>query len=400
MAVALAVPESLLPIAGVRIGTTRAIRAKRRDDLTLMALAPGCRVAAVFTQNRYPAPPVSVCREYLARPGAAEEVRGLAINAGIANAGTLGEGVRDARECCRLAAEWLACEARQVLPFSTGVIMERLPMARYAEGLGRCAEGLEADNWAAAARAIMTTDTVPKGMSAEVDGGARVTGIAKGSGMIHPNMATMLAFVATDAAVEAAELRRWQKLMVAETFNTISVDGDTSTNDSFVLAATGRGGGGRTRGERRALREALMRVCAHLAEAIVRDGEGATRLARIEVRGAANAVCRRVAESVARSPLVKTALAAGDANVGRFLMAIGNVRGGFAPEAVAMTIGGVPVLASGGRDPRYDEDGAAAAMGAEEVTIAIDLGGGGGGVRMLTCDLTREYVRINAEYRS
>ena len=397
MPVNLRPPAALPPVPGVRLGTARAIKSKHRDDLTVMHLAAGSAVAGVFTQNRYPAPPVSVCRDHLARAGG---VRALAINAGIANAGTLGEGLRDARESCRLLGKLLNCPAARVLPFSTGVIMERLPMKNYARGLVRCVEGLDEDNWLAAARAIMTTDTVPKGATAQC-GGAVITGIAKGSGMIHPNMATMLAFVATDAAIPLPQLQRWQRQVAAETFNTISVDGDTSTNDSFVLVATGRAGAPRGRAAERALRDGLMQVCGTLAQAIVRDGEGAQKLAIIRVHGGGSrAVCRRVAETIAKSPLVKTALAAGDANVGRFLMAIGNAGAGFAPEAVSLSINGVPVLAGGGIHPQYREARAAAALQKDEVDIAVCIGAGKAQAVVQTCDLTKRYIEINADYRS
>lgn len=399
MPVNLTAPKSLLPVAGVRLGCAQAIKSKRRNDLTVMHLAAGSQVAAVFTQNRYPAPPVSVCRQHLAAGGGGG-IRALAINAGIANAGTLGAGLRDAQDSCRLLARHLRCRAAQVLPFSTGVIMQRLPMQRYAAGLARCVDGLGGSNWLAAARAIMTTDTVAKGVSARCNGAA-ITGIAKGSGMIHPNMATMLAFVATDAAVPAATLQRWQKQIAAATFNTISVDGDTSTNDSFVLIATGQSGAPRGGGGMRQLKAALMEVCAQLAQAIVRDGEGARKLIVITVSGGGSrAVCRRVADSVARSPLVKTALAAGDANVGRFLMAIGNAGGGFDPGAVTMDIGGTPVLAGGGIHPRYRESRTAAQLRGDEIAVNIRLGEGRAAAMVQTCDLTERYIQINAAYRS
>lgn len=406
MPVNLHAPKALLPVRGVRLGCTQAIKSKRRDDLTVIHLAAGSEVAAVFTQNRYPAPPVSVCREHLAkiggggRKGGRSGIRALAINAGIANAGTLGEGLRDARESCRLLAAQLGCRAAQVLPFSTGVIMERLPMARYADGLVRCVAALDEAHWLPAARAIMTTDTVAKGVSRQCNG-ATVTGIAKGSGMIHPNMATMLAFVATDAAIPLPQLQRWQRQMVRDTFNTISVDGDTSTNDSFVLIATGAAGAPRTPGEVRALRDSLTTVCATLAQAIVRDGEGAQKLLLIRVHGGrSRAVCRRVAESIARSPLVKTALAAGDANVGRLLMAIGNAGAGFEPAAVSLSINDTPVMRGGGIHPQYSEARTAAELKKKEIAMSVCIGKGRGEALMQTCDLTKRYIEINADYRS
>lgn len=396
----MAVNLPLPPLDGIRLATTRAIKAKNRDDLTAIEIAPGSTVAGVFTRNRFPAPPVEVCRAHLQ---AGNPVRGLLINAGIANAGTLGRGLRDAKRCCRLFANFLGCDIGNILPFSTGVIMEPLPMERYAAGLRRCTRALAADNWPAAARAIMTTDTVAKGAHRTITHGNKVftvTGIAKGSGMIHPNMATMLAFVATDAAVPPPRLAAWQRAIVADTFNAISIDGDTSTNDSFVLIATGKAGA--CRGPAAAqVRQAIAEVCAELAEAIVRDGEGATKLVTIHAHGATSrAACRRVAESIARSPLVKTALAAGDANVGRFLMAVGNAGGGFNPQALTMDIGGAPVIKNGGLHPRYDEKKTAAALAGTEFTITLRLGADNHSATLKTCDLTHRYIEINANYRS
>ena len=401
MPVNLKPPASLPVVAGVRLATTQAIKSKHRDDLTVMHLAPGCNVAAVFTQNRYPAPPVTLCREHLQKQADRQTgIRALVINAGIANAGTLGAGLEDAKESCRLLARLIKCRPAQVLPFSTGVIMERLPMQRYAAGLVRCVDKLTEDNWLAAAKAITTTDTVIKGATATTHG-ATITGIAKGSGMIHPNMATMLAFVATDAAIEQQQLQRWQKQISTDTYNTISVDGDTSTNDSFVLISTGKAGAARTSGEQRALKTTLTDVCAQLAQAIVRDGEGAKKLVMIHVHGGkSRAVCRRVGESIARSPLVKTALAASDANVGRFLMAIGNAGDGFDPKVVAMTINDTPVLQGGGIHPHYNEKKTAAELKKEELTITVHIGNSNSHALMQTCDLTHDYIRINADYRS
>ena len=359
---------------------------------------PPC--AAFFTQNKFAAPPVAVCRTHLKQPSAGG-IRGLAINAGIANAGTLGEGLKDAQESCRQLAGLLKCPARDILPFSTGVIMERLPMESYKKGLTRCVTQLREDNWLAAAHAIMTTDTVAKGKSRTLKISNRrftVTGIAKGSGMIHPNMATMLAFVATDAAVSPAKLSLWQRQIAADTFNAISVDGDTSTNDSFVLIATGKAGKIQNEGT---LKQAIFEVCEHLAEAIVRDGEGAEKLITIRVHGGkTRAVCRQVAETMAISPLVKTALAAGDANVGRFLMAIGNAGDGFSPQKTTLSIGKTPVIRAGGIDPRYDESRTTKQLAKKEVLIEIGLGNGKNEVILKTCDLTHRYIEINADYRS
>ncbi len=330
-------------------------------------------------------------------------MRALAINAGIANAGTLAAGMADARQCCKLTAKILGCRAREVLPFSTGVIMERLPMERYASGLKLCAQNLQPQGWLAAARAMMTTDTVAKAASKTVAAGKSnfaVTGIAKGSGMIHPNMATMLAFAATDAAIPAPLLQKWQREIAAETFNAISVDGDTSTNDSFLLIATGAAGTP-SRQTQTKLRNAISEVCAHLANAIVRDGEGAKKILTITVaRGRTPELCRKVAESVARSPLVKTALAAGDANVGRLLMAIGNAGGGFNPNKITVTLGAVPVVRGGGLDSRYAEKAAAKEMQKKEIRLEILLNNGAAKTVLATCDLTHGYITINADYRS
>ena len=413
MAVNLKPPPPLLPIAGIRLGCTRAIQSKPRDDLTAIAIAPGAAVAGVFTRNRYAAPPVLVCRKHLQK-NYGNHIRGLLINAGIANAGTLGRGLRDANAACKMFAEILTkqnktatCNSGGILPFSTGVIMEYLPMQKYAAGLLRCAKDLSADNWNRAAHAIMTTDTVAKGVSKKIKTAAgvfTVTGIAKGSGMIHPNMATMLAFVATDAPLPASRLSVWQRQITADTFNAISVDGDTSTNDSFLLIATGKGGDGSAvlRGKSALqIRTALAEVSAQLAEAIVRDGEGATKFVTICVRGGSSKrACLAVAKAVAVSPLVKTALAASDANVGRFLMALGNAKADFDAQQVAVHLGGAPIIKNGGIHPQYNEKRAAAALAADEVVIKIKLGNSKHAAIFKTCDLTHGYISINADYRS
>ncbi len=403
MAVNLSPPSHLQPISGLRLASVSAIKPSRRDDLTVMAFAAGTSVSAVLTQNRFAAPPVTVCRKHLEKPPAGG-IRGLAINAGIANAGTLTGGLKDAQKSCSLLAQLLQCPASSILPFSTGVIMERLPMERYTKGLTACAAKLDEDNWRAAARAIMTTDTVAKGISRELKIGKQkmtITGIAKGSGMIHPNMATMLAFVATDAAVSPAKLSLWQKEIVKDTFNAISVDGDTSTNDSFVLIATGKACKPSNAQSEKALKQAIFEVCAHLAEAIVRDGEGASKLLTIHTHGGKNhGVCKRVAEAVAKSPLVKTALAAGDANVGRLLMAIGNAGDGFNPQKLTLKIGNTAVIRNGGIDPQYNEASAAKHLAKKEILIEISLGSGKNQATLKTCDLTHRYIEINADYRS
>ena len=399
MAVNLSAPTFLPAINGIRLGCARAVKSKTRNDLTAIDIAADASVAGVFTQNLFPAPPVQICRQHL-QNGGGGNIRGLVINSGIANAGTLGRGLQDAKKSCQLFAALMGYQPRDILPFSTGVIMEYLPMDNYAAGLQRCTKSLAADNWLAAAAAIMTTDTVCKGAFRRVVDKGRaytVTGIAKGSGMIHPNMATMLAFVATDAAVPPPLLASWQRQIVGETFNAISVDGDTSTNDSFLLIATGRAGKCRYA----PLKQAVLEVCAELAEAIVRDGEGASKLAIIDVRGASSrAICRRVAVAVARSPLVKTALAAADANVGRFLMAVGNGGGGFRPQDLQMQIGDVPIIQNGGLHPQYNEQKTAAVLSKDTVQINICLGAAKTAATIKTCDLTHDYININAAYRS
>ena len=399
MPVNLSPPPPLLPVGGVRIGTARAIKSKTRHDLAVLTLPANAAVAGVFTQNRFPAPPVQICRQRLQDNS---PVRALAINSGVANAGTLGAGLQDARQCCKLLAQLLSVPQNAVLPFSTGVIMERLPMEKYAAGLRQCVDELKDDNWTAAARAIMTTDTVHKGASRQVQDGEKtftLTGIAKGSGMIHPNMATMLAFVAVDAALPPQKLRAWQRTIARQTFNAVTVDGDTSTNDSFLMMATGAAGKPSRAGETK-IRRAFMEISRILAEAIVRDGEGAKKLLTIRVLGATPQVRRRTAEAVARSPLVKTALAAEDANIGRILMAIGNAGKGFNTEKVAAKIGSAPIILRGGIHPQYCEEKAAAEMRRDEVELTIKLDEKNGEFALKTCDLTEDYIRINAAYRS
>ena len=403
MAVNLPPPSLLPPIAGIRLGCARAIKSKKRDDLLAVEIAPGATAAAVFTRNLYPAAPVQVCRRHL-QAGGGKNIRGLVVNAGVANAGTLDFGMRDAENSCRLFAEILKCRPEQILPFSTGVIMERLNMEKYAAGLRRCARAMSPDNWLSAAAAMMTTDTVAKGAHRQVRGDNgrvfNITAVAKGSGMIYPNMATMLAFAATDAAVPAARLRSWQRDIAGRTFNAISVDGDTSTNDSFAVVATGAKGKCNAATLQK-IKVALESACAELAEAIVRDGEGASKLIILQAKGAKTAAaCRRVAAAVANSPLVKTCLAAGDANVGRFLMAVGNAGGGFDPRALVVSIGNAPIIKGGGLHPRYNEKKAAAALAADEIVVSIRLGDSPHRATLKTCDLTARYIQINADYRS
>jgi glutamate N-acetyltransferase/amino-acid N-acetyltransferase len=404
-------PASLHPVPGVRIGTTMAgIRKANRRDLVVFELAEGSAVAGVFTQNRFCAAPVIVCREHLAAaaPGRSG-IRAFVINTGNANAGTGDDGLARTRRTCEAAAARLGVAPQQVLPFSTGVIMEVLPVERIEAGLPAALAALSASGWAEAAQGIMTTDTVPKAVSRRVSIGGRtvtVTGIAKGAGMIRPNMATMLSFVATDACIAPALLRDIAKEAADAGFNRITIDGDTSTNDSFVIAATGHAGGEAiaeaASAEGQAIRAALCEVCEALAQAIVRDGEGASKFITVQVQGGRDeAECRAVAYAVAHSPLVKTAFFASDPNLGRILAAVGYA--GVAdldPARIEMHLGDVHVVTAGGRHPAYVEADAARAMQEAEVTVRLHLGRGDAAATVWTCDFSTEYVRINADYRS
>ncbi len=406
MAVGLSGLPTLHPVPGIRLGTTMAgIRKKDRRDLVVIACAPNTQVAATFTRNRFCAAPVTVARQHLAKT----VPRALLINTGFANAGTGAPGLEDARACCAALAQQHNCRTEEVLPFSTGVIGERLPRERIIAGLRLCLDNLREDGWSEAAHGIMTTDTVPKGSSRQFRVGgknATVTGIAKGAGMIRPDMATMLAFVATDAAVAPAVLQACMTVAVNQSFNRITVDGDTSTNDACVLLATGAADNPvieRTAGEAyTGLSRAVTEVFTELAQAIVRDAEGATKFITIEVRGGrTEADCLEVAYTIAHSPLVKTAFFASDPNWGRILAAIGR-----APiaqldvEKVAIHLNEVRVVRHGAPDPEYTEAKGAAVMRLPEIRIGVDLGAGDASARIWTSDLSHDYVRINAEYRS
>ncbi len=394
-------PAQLLVVAGIELGVARAgIRKPGRKDLLVARLAPGTTVAAVFTRNRFPAAPVLLAKKHLA--GA---VRALVVNTGNANAGTGRDGLKRAREVCESVAAGVGCRASEVLPFSTGVIMEPLPVDRIAAGVPAALSDLRSDNWFSAAEAIMTTDTVPKAYSRKVrlaGGEATVTGIAKGSGMIRPDMATMLGFVATDARVSKAELQRIAKVAADQSFNAITVDGDTSTNDAFVCLATGKGPVARSKKDIGTLAEAVAGIAQSLAQAIVRDGEGATKFVTVRVeRGRSAAECRKVAYAIAHSPLVKTAFFASDPNLGRILAAIGNA--GVADldtSKVDLYIDAVRVARGGGRDPGYREEQGAAAMKKAEFGVRAVLHRGQAASTVWTCDLSYDYVKINAEYRS
>ena len=394
-------PAQLHAVSGVELGVARAgIRKPDRKDLLVMRLALGTAVAGVFTRNRFCAAPVVLAKAHLRHA-----VRALVVNTGNANAGTGRDGLARALAVCKAAAAGLGCRPQQVLPFSTGVIMEPLPSERIAAGLPDAIRNLRADNWASAAEAIMTTDTVPKAFSRKARlaaGEATVTGIAKGSGMIRPDMATMLGFVATDAKVSKVALRRITKAAADQSFNAITVDGDTSTNDAFICLATGKGPVARSKKDVDALADAIAEMAQLLAQAIVRDGEGATKFVTLRVEGGRNATeCRKVAYAIAHSPLVKTAFFAGDPNLGRILAAIGNAGvAGLDTSKVDLYIDAVRVARGGGRDPAYREEQGAAAMKKAEFLVRAVLHRGKAASTVWTCDLSYDYVKINAEYRS
>lgn len=393
-------------VPGVRLSAGAAgIRYRDRDDLVLVELAEGAACAATFTRNAFCAAPVTVARAHLI----AGSPRWWLINAGNANAGTGERGLTDARATCGALADLTGGAPERVLPFSTGVIGEHLPVDRIAAALPALVAGLSQDGWPRAARAIMTTDTVPKLVSRRFEVAGRtatLTGMAKGAGMICPDMATLLAFLATDVAVDSALLQRCLADAVNGSFNSITVDGDTSTNDACVLAATGTLGNPPLRdpgsADANTLRSALESVCLELATAIVRDAEGATKLVRISILEARDREeARRVAYAIAHSPLVKTALFASDPNWGRILAAVGRAGlEGLAIERVRIWLGDVLIVDAGGRAPSYTEGAGAAVMREPEILVRVTLGRGRSEVQVLTCDLSYDYVRINAEYRS
>ena len=401
----------LYPVPGVRWGIAEAgIRKANRKDLAVMLLDEGASVGAVFTQNRFCAAPVLVCREHLAiHSGQTQGIRAMLINTGNANAGTGHDGFIRARSTCIALARELDVSPEQILPFSTGVIMETLPNERIEAGLAAALADAKADNWASAAEAIMTTDTVPKAFSGRIVlGGATVTitGIAKGAGMIRPNMATMLGFLATDACVPQALMAQLARELADASFNRITVDGDTSTNDSFVIVATNRANHtpvtSLESADGQALRAAMMAVAQKLAQAIVRDGEGATKFMTIQVEGGKTGdECRQVAYAVAHSPLVKTAFFASDPNLGRILAAIGYA--GIAdldPAKIDLYLDDVLVAKNGGRHEAYVESDGQRVMKQSEITVRIVLGRGDALDTIWTCDLSYDYVKINADYRS
>jgi len=406
MPVGLQAPAKLLPVKGIRVAAISAgLRYKARPDLVLMACDVGATVAAVFTKNRYVAAPVIVARRHLdaANPLA------LLINAGQANAGTGQPGIEVAEKTCARVAAALGCDAQQVLPFSTGVIGAAPPTEKIDAAMDKLAAGLGEDNWLDAANGIMTTDIVAKGVSRQFDVGGHtvtVTGIAKGSGMIHPNMATMLSFVGTDLAIDKAVLDKCWQEAIADTFNRITVDGDTSTNDAAVIMASGQAGNpvvaDTSSKDYQAVRQALTEVCLVLAQSVIRDGEGATKFVSVKVVGGSSVDdCLAIGFTIAHSPLVKTALFASDANWGRIMAAVGR-----APVAVLdidkvdMYLGDVCVARQGAISPEYTEAQGHAVMKQEEIEIRVDLHAGDAEATVWTSDLSHEYVRINAEYRS
>lgn len=400
---------SLHPVSGVRIGVAEAgIRKAGRKDLTVMLLDEGASVGGVFTQNRFCAAPVQVCREHLAA-GAGADIRALVINTGCANAGTGAAGLAAARRTCDTLAAQLGVRPQQVLPFSTGVILEPLPLERLQAGLPAALADAQPAHWLKAAEGIMTTDTVPKARSVKASvGGApvTVTGISKGAGMIRPNMATMLGFVATDACVAPGLMPQLARALAESSFNRVTVDGDTSTNDSFIVIATNKAAHAPVQSlqspEGQALLAALLEVARWLAQAIVRDGEGATKFITVQVEGGQNAAeCRQVAYAIAHSPLVKTAFFASDPNLGRILAAIGYA--GIADldtEKIDLYLDGVHVATRGGRHPDYREEDGQRVMKQPEITVRVSLGRGAASETVWTCDLSHEYVSINADYRS
>lgn len=414
MAVNLPIPQAaaLLPVDGVELGWAEAgIRKPGRKDLLVVRIADGASVAGVFTQNRFAAAPVIVCREVLT---SGTGIRALLVNTGNANAGTGETGIAAARESCSALARLIGCRDNQVLPFSTGVIMEPLATDRLIAGLPQAIGRLGLSHWLEAAETIMTTDTVPKAVSRRVDidgTSVTLTGIAKGAGMIRPNMATMLGFIATDAAIAPEVLQRMTRNACEFSFNRITIDGDTSTNDSFVVIATGQPRAHGPNGARtdraseswlKSFSAELNQVALELAQAIVRDGEGATKFIEVRVEHAASEKeARQVAYAVAHSPLVKTAFFASDPNLGRILAAVGYAGiDDLDPSLVQMHLDEVHVVRNGGRDPHYREDDGQRVMKKSEIVVRLELGRGGAASSIWTTDFSHDYVSINADYRS
>jgi glutamate N-acetyltransferase/amino-acid N-acetyltransferase len=409
MPVNLPLPDAatLFPIAGVRIGVTEAgIRKANRKDLTVVLMDAGASVSGVFTSNRFCAAPVQLCREHLAT---GQAMRAMVINTGNANAGTGADGLNRARSTCDALAKRLGIDATQVLPFSTGVIMETLPVDRIEAGLDAAIADAKLDNWLKAAEGIMTTDTQPKAFGARgMVGGKQVSvsGISKGAGMIRPNMATMLGFIATDANVDQAVMKQLSLDLAEGSFNRVTVDGDTSTNDSLVVIATNKAGNtpitSLEAADGQALKALMLEVARKLAQAIVRDGEGATKFISVVVQGGRNEEeCRKVAYAIAHSPLVKTAFFASDPNLGRILAAVGYAGiDDLDQTGIELFLDDVHVATKGGRNPAYREEDGQRVMKQAEITVRVALGRGEATQTVWTCDFSHEYVTINADYRS
>ena len=409
MPVNLPLPDdaTLYPIAGVRIGVTEAgVRKANRKDLTVVLMDEGASVSGVFTSNRFCAAPVQVCREHLS---SGQSMRAMVINTGNANAGTGADGLSRARSTCAALATRLGIDATQVLPFSTGVIMETLPVDRIEAGLDAAIADAAAGHWLKAAEGIMTTDTQPKAFGAQgLVGGKQisVTGISKGAGMIRPNMATMLGFIATDANVDQAVMKQLSLELAEGSFNRVTVDGDTSTNDSLVVIASNKAGNtpidSLASPDGQALKTLMLEVARNLAQAIVRDGEGATKFISVVVEGGRNAEeCRKVAYAIAHSPLVKTAFYASDPNLGRILAAVGYAGiDDLDQTGIELFLDDVHVATKGGRNPSYREEDGQRVMKQSEIAVRVGLGRGDATETVWTCDFSHEYVTINADYRS
>ncbi len=398
--------SSLLPVKGVELGYAEAhVRKPNRKDVLVIKLVEGSHVAGVFTKNRFCAAPVVLCKDFLAQKAG---IRALLVNTGCANAGTGEDGLKRAQQSCDALANLLNINANQVLPFSTGVILEPLPVDKVVAGLPAAIANLKEDNWLNAAESIMTTDIVAKGTSRRLDINGKqvtITGMSKGSGMIHPNMATMLGYIATDAAVSQVALESMIQYAVNKSFNCITVDGDTSTNDSLILMATNQAGNAEVKensADYIALRDAFTEVAIELAQAIVRDGEGATKFMSIVVeRGQSEEECRKVAYAIAHSPLVKTAFFASDPNLGRILAAIGYAGvDDLDVNTLDLYLGDVLVAEKGGRAASYVEEQGSAVMSESDILVRVVLNRGDASATIWTCDFSYDYVKINADYRS
>jgi glutamate N-acetyltransferase / amino-acid N-acetyltransferase len=402
--------SSLLPVSGIELGFAEAhVRKPNRKDVLVVKLAEGTTVAGVFTLNRFCAAPVVLCKEYLAESNVKQAgIRALLVNTGCANAGTGEDGLSRAKQSCEALAGLLGINNNQVLPFSTGVILEPLPVDRVIAGMPAAIANLKQDNWLNAAEAIMTTDIVAKGVSKQITIEGKkitITGISKGSGMIHPNMATMLGYIGTDAAISQTALENIIQYAVNKSFNCITVDGDTSTNDSLILMATGKADNAKIAedsSEFPIIRDALTEVAIELAQAIVRDGEGATKFMTVRVEGGkSEAECRKVAYAIAHSPLIKTAFFASDPNLGRILAAIGYAGiDDLDVNNMELYLGHVLVAEKGGRAASYQEEQGAAIMQESDILVCVVLNRGSADCTVWTCDFSYDYVKINADYRS